>query len=175
MPIREQRRRAPSGLIVLVVLLVLIVLVGWGFFRQIVQMGQYGAGPGDGWLLAGWVLALLVNIFLFAGLFTVQPNEGKVLLDGDDVCSEDVDPVILRARVGMVFQKPNPFPKSIYDNVAYGPRIHGLTRSRAELDDLVHTSLERAGLIEEVSDRLDAPGGFLIERRGLAQDFSSHP
>jgi len=87
--------------------------------------------------------------------------EGSVLLDGEDIFGPDVDPVILRARVGMVFQKPNPFPKSIYDNVAYGPRIHGLTSSRNELDELVHASLERAGLIAEVADRLDAPGTSL--------------
>ncbi|MBF0373905.1 MAG: ATP-binding cassette domain-containing protein, partial [Alphaproteobacteria bacterium] len=68
------------------------------------------------------------------------------------------DPVQLRARVGMVFQKPNPFPKTIYDNVAYGPRIHGLSRSRAELDEIVMTSLEKAGLIDEVKDRLQEQG-----------------
>jgi len=87
--------------------------------------------------------------------------EGKVYLDGDDILADDVDPVILRARVGMVFQKPNPFPKSIYDNVAYGPRIHGLTSNRDELDELVQKSLQRAGLIDEVADRLDAPGTSL--------------
>ena len=65
---------------------------------------------------------------------------------------------LLRARVGMVFQKPNPFPKSIYDNVAYGPRIHGIAGTRAELDDIVHSSLDRAGLLEEVKDRIDEPG-----------------
>jgi phosphate transport system ATP-binding protein len=64
----------------------------------------------------------------------------------------------LRAQVGMVFQKPNPFPKSIYENIAYGPRIHGLTNNRAELDELVETSLRRAGLWDEVKDRLDQPG-----------------
>jgi phosphate transport system ATP-binding protein len=83
---------------------------------------------------------------------------GKISLDGQDIYSKDLDPVALRARVGMVFQKPNPFPKSIYDNVAYGPRIHGLASDRAELDDIVHTSLERAGLLKEVKDRLDEPG-----------------
>jgi phosphate transport system ATP-binding protein len=66
--------------------------------------------------------------------------------------------VLLRAQVGMVFQKPNPFPKSIYDNVAYGPRLHGLVSAKAELDDIVESSLRRAGLWEEVKDRLDAPG-----------------
>jgi phosphate transport system ATP-binding protein len=84
--------------------------------------------------------------------------EGRIALDGSDVYADDVDPVLLRARVGMVFQKPNPFPKSIYDNIAYGPRIHHLTKSRAELDDLVHWALERAGLLGEVKDRLLEPG-----------------
>ena len=86
---------------------------------------------------------------------------GLITLDGQDIYSKDLDPVALRARVGMVFQKPNPFPKSIYDNVAYGPRIHGLARDRADLDDIVHTSLERAGLLKEVADRLDEPGTSL--------------
>lgn len=86
---------------------------------------------------------------------------GNISLDGQDIYSKDLDPVALRARVGMVFQKPNPFPKSIYDNVAYGPRIHGLAADRAELDDIVHTSLERAGLLQEVKDRLDEPGTSL--------------
>jgi len=83
---------------------------------------------------------------------------GDLSLDGEDIYSKKMDPVLLRARVGMVFQKPNPFPKSIYDNVAYGPRIHGLARSNAELDEIVHTSLERAGLMKEVRDRLQSPG-----------------
>jgi len=83
---------------------------------------------------------------------------GRILLDGQDIYSKELDPVALRARVGMVFQKPNPFPKSIYDNVAYGPRIHGLAADRAELDNIVHVSLERAGLLQEVKDRLDEPG-----------------
>jgi len=86
---------------------------------------------------------------------------GSITLDGQDIYSKDLDPVVLRARVGMVFQKPNPFPKSIYDNVAYGPRIHGLAGDRAELDDIVHSSLERAGLLKEVKDRLDEPGTSL--------------
>jgi phosphate transport system ATP-binding protein len=83
---------------------------------------------------------------------------GRITLGGQDIYSKELDPVALRARVGMVFQKPNPFPKSIYDNVAYGPRIHGLAADRAELDDIVHTSLERAGLLKEVKDRMDQPG-----------------
>lgn len=84
--------------------------------------------------------------------------EGSIELDGTDIYAPSVDVVPLRARVGMVFQKPNPFPKSIYDNIAYGPRIHGLTRNKSELDDIVETSLIKAGLWEEVKDRLDAPG-----------------
>jgi len=84
--------------------------------------------------------------------------EGGITLDGEDINHPDVDPVQLRARVGMVFQKPNPFPKSIYDNVAYGPRIHGLARNKAELDEIVEQSLRRAALWDEVKDRLPAPG-----------------
>ena len=84
--------------------------------------------------------------------------EGEIALDGKNIYAPDVDVVPLRARVGMVFQKPNPFPKSIYDNVAYGPRIHGLAASSAELDEIVEMSLERAGLWNEVKDRLQQPG-----------------
>lgn len=84
--------------------------------------------------------------------------EGSIQLDGKDIYAENLDVVALRARVGMVFQKPNPFPKSIYDNVAYGPRIHGLVSNKAELDEIVETSLRKASLWDEVKDRLDAPG-----------------
>lgn len=84
--------------------------------------------------------------------------EGSLTLDGEDIYAKKMDPVLLRARVGMVFQKPNPFPKSIYENVAYGPKIHGLASNKAELDEIVITSLQKAGLFEEVKDRLDAPG-----------------
>ncbi len=84
--------------------------------------------------------------------------EGLITLDGNDIYDRRQDVVQLRARVGMVFQKPNPFPKSIYENVAYGPRIHGLVTSRADLDEIVQTSLRKAGLWEEVKDRLDGPG-----------------
>ncbi len=83
--------------------------------------------------------------------------DGDIRLDGEDIYDPAVNLVYLRARIGMVFQKPNPFPKPIYDNVAYGPKIHGLARSRAEMDDIVASSLERAGLWDEVKDRLDAP------------------
>jgi phosphate transport system ATP-binding protein len=86
---------------------------------------------------------------------------GEITLDGQDIYDRRLDVVLLRARVGMVFQKPNPFPKSIFENVAYGPRIHGLAESRAELEEIVVTSLQRAGLIDEVKDRLDQPGTSL--------------
>ncbi len=84
--------------------------------------------------------------------------EGSIKLDGLDIYDAGVDVVHLRARVGMVFQKPNPFPKSVYDNVAYGPSIHGLATSKDEMDAIVEDSLKRAGLWKEVSDRLEMPG-----------------
>jgi phosphate transport system ATP-binding protein len=87
--------------------------------------------------------------------------EGEILLDGEDIYRSGMDVVQLRARVGMVFQKPNPFPKSIYENIAYGPRIHGFAASRAELDAIVERSLKRAGLWEEVKDRLADSGTAL--------------
>lgn len=83
---------------------------------------------------------------------------GNITLDDQDIYDRKIDVVQLRARIGMVFQKPNPFPKSIFDNVAYGPRIHGLSRDRTELEEIVHVSLEKAGLLKEVKDRLDEPG-----------------
>jgi len=83
---------------------------------------------------------------------------GQLLLDDQDIYDKSIDVVPLRAQVGMVFQKPNPFPKSIFDNVAYGPRIHGLVTNRIELDEIVETSLKKAGLWNEVKDRLDEPG-----------------
>ena len=84
--------------------------------------------------------------------------EGLISLDQRDIYDPSIDVVELRARVGMVFQKPNPFPKSIFENIAYGPRIHGLTRNKAELDEVVETALQKAGLWNEVKDRLDEPG-----------------
>ena len=87
--------------------------------------------------------------------------EGEIMLDGENIYRGAMDPVQLRARVGMVFQKPNPFPKSIYENVAYGPRIHGLASNRADLDKVVETSLNRAGLWDEVKDRLTDAGTAL--------------
>jgi len=86
---------------------------------------------------------------------------GEILLDGEDIYAPSMDVVQLRARVGMVFQKPNPFPKSIYENVAYGPRIHGLATARADLDLMVEQSLRRAGLWDEVKDRLSDSGTAL--------------
>ena len=86
---------------------------------------------------------------------------GRLAIDGQDIYDPALDVVQLRARVGMVFQKPNPFPKSIFENVAYGPRIHGFARSRTDLEEIVMTSLERAGLLKEVQDRLTDPGTSL--------------
>ncbi len=83
---------------------------------------------------------------------------GQILLDGEDIYAREMDVVHLRARVGMVFQKPNPFPKSIFENVAYGPRIHGIARDKTQLEEIVVTSLERAGLLGEVRDRMHEPG-----------------
>ncbi|MGC1259912.1 MAG: phosphate ABC transporter ATP-binding protein PstB [Jannaschia helgolandensis] len=84
--------------------------------------------------------------------------EGDIRIDGEDIYDKRVDPVQLRAKVGMVFQKPNPFPKSIYDNVAYGPRIHGLSRNKSDLDEIVENALRRAALWDEAKDRLSQPG-----------------
>ena len=104
---------------------------------------------------------------------------GTILLDGEDIYDPRVDPVQLRAKVGMVFQKPNPFPKSIYDNVAYGPKIHGLTRNKAELDAVVEASLRKAALWNEVKDRLDAPGtglsGGQQQRLCIARAVATSP
>jgi phosphate transport system ATP-binding protein len=104
---------------------------------------------------------------------------GSILLDGRDIHEKRQDVVQLRARVGMVFQKPNPFPKSIYENVAYGPRIHGLAADRVELDEIVQTSLQRAGLWEEVKDRLHQPGTSLSggqqQRLCIARTIAVNP
>jgi phosphate transport system ATP-binding protein len=104
---------------------------------------------------------------------------GNITLDGENIYSRSMDVVMLRARVGMVFQKPNPFPKSVYDNVAYGPRIHGLARDRGELDEMVQTSLERAGLWTEVKDRLEEPGtglsGGQQQRLCIARTIAVNP
>jgi phosphate transport system ATP-binding protein len=104
---------------------------------------------------------------------------GRIELDGSDIYEKKKDVVQLRARVGMVFQKPNPFPKSIYENVAYGPRIHGLAADRVELDEIVTTSLQRAGLWEEVKDRLNNPGtglsGGQQQRLCIARTIAVNP
>ena len=104
---------------------------------------------------------------------------GTIELDGVNIYSSRVDPVQLRARVGMVFQKPNPFPKSIYENVAYGPRIHGLASSKADLDEIVVSSLKKAGLFEEVKDRLNESGtglsGGQQQRLCIARAISVNP
>ena len=84
--------------------------------------------------------------------------DGQIVLDGQDIYDKKMDPVALRVQVGMVFQKPNPFPKSIYENIAYGPRIHGLAHNKGDLDEIVEGSLKKAGLWEEVKDRMDQPG-----------------
>jgi phosphate transport system ATP-binding protein len=104
---------------------------------------------------------------------------GKIEIEGQDIYDKNLDVVQLRARVGMVFQKPNPFPKSIFENVAYGPRIHGLASSKNDLDEIVVTSLKRAGLFEEVKDRLAAPGtglsGGQQQRLCIARAISVNP
>lgn len=104
---------------------------------------------------------------------------GDILLEGEDIYDPSIDPVQLRARVGMVFQKPNPFPKSIYDNVAYGPKIHGLARNKDELDEIVEQSLKRAALWDEVKGRLATPGtglsGGQQQRLCIARAIATRP
>ena len=105
--------------------------------------------------------------------------KGCIEIDGEDVNNREVDPVVLRSRVGMVFQKPNPFPKSIYENVAYGPRIHGLVAHKDDMDGVVESALRKAGLWDEVSDRLDQPGTSLSggqqQRLVIARAISVSP
>ena len=104
---------------------------------------------------------------------------GRITLDGEDIYAPNVDVVPLRARVGMVFQKPNPFPKSMYDNIAYGPKIHGQAHSNTEVEEIVVTSLKRAGLFDEVKDRMDAPAtglsGGQQQRLCIARAISINP
>lgn len=105
--------------------------------------------------------------------------EGDIAIDGEDIYDKQVDPVLLRRKVGMVFQKPNPFPKSIYDNIAYGPRIHGLAKSKADLDEIVEKSLRRGAIWDEVKDRLHAPGtglsGGQQQRLCIARAIATEP
>ncbi|OEY70930.1 phosphate ABC transporter ATP-binding protein [Rheinheimera salexigens] len=105
--------------------------------------------------------------------------EGQILLDQRDINAANIDVVQLRAQVGMVFQKPNPFPKSIYENIAYGPKLHGLAQRKADLDDIVESSLRRAGLWQEVKDRLDQPGtglsGGQQQRLCIARSIAVSP
>jgi phosphate transport system ATP-binding protein len=105
--------------------------------------------------------------------------EGEIKLHGRDIYDRSIDPVQLRAKVGMVFQKPNPFPKSIYDNVAYGPKIHGMARKKEDLDRVVEAALRDAGLWEEVKDRLHMPGtglsGGQQQRLCIARAVATQP
>ncbi|MGB7243802.1 MAG: phosphate ABC transporter ATP-binding protein PstB [Sulfitobacter sp.] len=104
---------------------------------------------------------------------------GDIRIDGEDIYDRKVDPVQLRAKVGMVFQKPNPFPKSIFDNVAYGPRIHGMAQNKADLNDIVERALRRAAIWDEVKDRLQAPGtglsGGQQQRLCIARAVATEP
>ncbi len=104
---------------------------------------------------------------------------GEILIDGEDIYDRSVDPVQLRAKVGMVFQKPNPFPKSIFDNVAYGPKIHGLARNKADLSAIVEDALRKAALWDEVKDRLDKTGtglsGGQQQRLCIARAIATAP
>jgi phosphate transport system ATP-binding protein len=104
---------------------------------------------------------------------------GNIMIDGEDITDPRVDPVQLRAKVGMVFQKPNPFPKSIYDNVAYGPKIHGMSRNKTDLDEIVERALRRGAIWEEVKDRLHEPGtglsGGQQQRLCIARAVATEP
>jgi len=104
---------------------------------------------------------------------------GELMIEGHNAYGKNVDPVVLRTRAGMVFQKPNPFPKSIYENVAYGPRIHAMAKSKAEMDEIVEKSLRRAGLWEEVKERLHQPGtglsGGQQQRLVIARTVAVNP
>ena len=94
-------------------------------------------------------------------LIEICKVSGSIKVDNEEIISEKTDVVSLRSKIGMVFQKPNPFPKSIFDNVAYGPTIHGLVESKNDLEEIVHSSLKKAGLFDEVKDRLNEPGTSL--------------
>ena len=94
-------------------------------------------------------------------LIDICKVDGSITVDNEEIISDEVDVVSLRSKIGMVFQKPNPFPKSIFDNVAYGPTIHGIVENKSDLEEIVHSSLRRAGLLKEVQDRLHEPGTSL--------------
>ena len=104
---------------------------------------------------------------------------GQILLEGEDIYDPKIDPVQLRAKVGMVFQKPNPFPKSVYDNIAYGPKIHGLANTKSDLDEIVEKSLQRAAIWDEVKDRLSSPAtglsGGQQQRICIARAIATSP
>ena len=104
---------------------------------------------------------------------------GQILLEGEDIYHPKIDPVQLRAKVGMVFQKPNPFPKSVYDNIAYGPKIHGLANTKSDLDEIVEKSLRRAAIWDEVKDRLSSPAtglsGGQQQRICIARAIATSP
>tara|TARA_B100000405_G_C16640059_1_gene394545 strand:- start:393 stop:995 length:603 start_codon:yes stop_codon:yes gene_type:complete len=104
---------------------------------------------------------------------------GQILLEGEDIYDPKIDPVQLRAKVGMVFQKPNPFPKSVYDNIAYGPKIHGLANTKSDLDEIVEKSLRRAAIWDEVKDRLSSPAtglsGGQQQRICIARAIATSP
>jgi len=126
-----------------------------------------------------WKSTLLKCINRMNDLVEICKTDGQVLLDSKDINDASQDPVLLRMKVGMVFQKPNPFPKSIYDNVAFGPTLHGMTNSKEELDHVVIESLSKSGLYDEVKDRLFDPGtglsGGQQQRLCIARALAVNP
>ena len=112
-------------------------------------------------------------------LIDICKYSGQIMIDGQDINDPSTDPVSLRTRIGMVFQKPNPFPKSLYDNIAYGPRLHGMFNTKEDLDEIVVSSLQKAGLFNEVKDRLFEPGtglsGGQQQRLCIARALAVNP
>ena len=112
-------------------------------------------------------------------LIDICKYSGQIMIDGQDINDPSTDPVSLRTRIGMVFQKPNPFPKSLYDNIAYGPRLHGMFNTKEDLDEIVVSSLQKAGLFNDVKDRLFAPGtglsGGQQQRLCIARALAVNP